>query len=77
LKTFDFRHSAAAHFYRSRGTLVCRGTQVGKHCFRPLHVVCSSWTVDLQLALLFLQSMVLFITQNWIYSNVPVWFGFH
>jgi len=26
LKTFDFRHSAAAHFDRSRGT------QVGKHC---------------------------------------------
>ena len=31
LKTIDFRHSAAAHCYRSRGTLVCRGTQVGKH----------------------------------------------
>ena len=30
-QTFDFRYSAAAHFYRSRGTLLCRGTQVGKH----------------------------------------------
>src|SRR6218665_1938169 len=30
-KTFEFRHSAAAHFYRSRGTLMCHGTQVGKH----------------------------------------------
>jgi len=29
----DFRHSAVAHLYRSRGTLVCRGTQVGKHWF--------------------------------------------
>ena len=32
LKTFDFRHSAAAQCYHSHGTLVCRGTQVGKHC---------------------------------------------
>ena len=31
MKTFDFQHSAAAHLCRSRGTLVCRGTQVGKH----------------------------------------------
>ena len=30
LKTFDFRHSA--HLCHSRGTLVCHGTQVGKHC---------------------------------------------
>jgi len=34
LKSIDFRHSSAAHFYRSRGTPVCRGTQVGKHCVR-------------------------------------------
>jgi len=37
LKSIDFRHSAVAYFYRSRGTLmslVCRGTQVEKHCFR-------------------------------------------
>jgi len=31
LKTFDFRYLAAAHFYRSRGTQVCRGTRVGRH----------------------------------------------
>jgi len=29
-----FRHSAAAHLCRSRGTLVCHGTQVGKHWVR-------------------------------------------
>src|SRR6218665_3815420 len=32
LKTFDFRHSAGAHLCPSRGTLVGRGTQVGKLC---------------------------------------------
>jgi len=29
---FNFRLSAAAHFNRSCGTLLCHSTQVGKHC---------------------------------------------
>jgi len=49
-KTSYFRHSVAAHFYRSRDTLVCRGTQVGKHCVRVknediyLHPNLEFWT---------------------------------
>jgi len=43
-KVLSKHETFASHFSLFSGTPVCRGTQFGKHCHRPLCYAETSWT---------------------------------